>query len=80
MLKVVQVLPQRRGLRDDVVQARPVLLLQTLDQREPVLDLLETLGRGIDSGGIRAEEEREVLELRLDDVAGLQVRREAARR
>ena len=65
-------------LRDDVVERRPVLLLQTLEQREPVFDLLEPLRRGVDAGGVRAEEEREVLELRLDDVAGVEVRREAA--
>ena len=57
---------------------RTVLLLQTLEQREPVFDLLEPLGRGVDPGGVRAQEEREVLELRLDDVARLEVRREAA--
>ena len=64
-------------VRDHVVQRRTVLPLQPLEQRQAILDLLQPPGRRIDAVGVVAEEERQVLELRLDGVARLEVRRRA---
>jgi hypothetical protein len=53
-----------------------VLLLQTLEQREAILDLLQARRGRVDVLRIRAQEEREILELRLDRVARVEVGRE----
>ena len=50
-----------------------MLAFQTLEQREPFLDLLKLGRRRVDPVGIPAEEQREIFELRLDAVAGLEV-------
>jgi hypothetical protein len=61
---------------DDLLQRGAVLPLQPLEQRQPVLDLLQPRRRGVHAVGIAAQEVGEVLELRLDAVAGVHVRRE----
>ena len=76
VLDVVQLAAEVGCLGDDVGERRAVLLLQTLEQREAVLDLLEPRRRGVDVLRVGAQEEREVLELRLDRVARLDVGRE----
>ena len=53
-------------LRDHVGERRAVLLLQTLEQREAILDLLQPRRRRVDAPRVGAQEEREILELRLD--------------
>ena len=53
-----------------------VLPLQALDQGQTVFDLLQPGRRGINAIGEVAEREGEILELGLDAVAGIQVRRE----
>ena len=63
-----------------VGERRAVLPLQPLEQRQPVLDLLQARGRRVDAGGVAAEERGEVLELRLDRVARVEVRRRTAGR
>jgi hypothetical protein len=63
--------------RQHLGQRRSVLALQTLEQGEPVLHLLQPRGRRVDSRGVRSQEVREVLELRLDAIARLDMRREA---
>ncbi len=67
---------ERRGPGQDVGKRGPVLALEPLDERQPVLDLLEARRRGVEALPIVAEREREVLELGLDAVAGAGVRRE----
>ena len=74
MLQIVQLAPEAVGLRKDVAKRRSMLLFQTLEYREPVLELLQPLGGRIDVRRIRSKEEREIFELRLDPVARLQVR------
>ena len=71
-----QLAPQRVAPRDDVGQRRPVLPLQPLEQRQPILDLLQPRRRRLDAVGVAAQEDREILELRLDAVARVQVRLE----
>ena len=66
---------ERRALVDRVLQRGPVLVLDPLEQREPIFDLLQLRGRRIDPVGVAAQEERQVFELRLDPVAGIDVRR-----
>ena len=53
-----------------------MLPLQTFEQRKAILDLLQTRGRGVDAIGVVAEEVREILELRFDRVARIQIRTE----
>src|SRR6185436_4705018 len=50
-----------------------VLLLQTLEGGEAILDLLQARRRGVDVLRVRAQEERQVLELRLHLLARLDV-------
>jgi hypothetical protein len=60
-------------LGDDIGERRPVFALQTLEQRKPILDLLQPGGRGFDRVGIAAQEQGEIFELRLDAIASLEV-------
>ncbi len=76
MRDVVQLTPQIGGLRDHVRERRSVLLLQTLEEGEPILDLLEARRRSVDVLRVGSQEEGEVLELRLDRLARLDVRSE----
>src|SRR6185503_9204818 len=64
-------------MRDRVFKRAAVLALEPLDQREPIFDLLQTLRRRIDAGREVAKCEREIIELGLDAVARVEVRREA---
>ncbi len=59
---------------DDVGQRRPMFALQPLEQREPVFDLLQPGRRRLDAVGIAAQVQGEILELRLDAVARVEVR------
>ena len=77
MLDHVEVVLDLLTLRQDVAQGRAVLLLQTLEQREPVLHLLQACRRRLDAAAIRAKEVRELLELGLHGVPRGQVNREA---
>ena len=76
VLDVVQLAAQALGGCEDVVERRTVLLLQTLEGGEPIFDLLQARRRGVDVGGVGAQEERQVLELRLHGLARFEVRRE----
>ncbi len=53
-----------------------MLALQSLQQGKALLDLLETCRRGLDAVRVASEKARQVLELRLDAVARLEVRLE----
>src|SRR5687768_16247384 len=63
-------------MRDGVVEGSAVFALEPLDQREAIFDLLQAAGRGIDAVGEAAKGKRQVFELRLDAVAGVEVWRE----
>src|SRR5207253_2201202 len=54
-------------------ERRAVFALQTIEQRQPVLDLLETRRRRLDAVGVSPQEQRKVFELRLDAVARVEV-------
>ena len=54
---------------DDLVQRRTVLALEPLEQRQPILDLLQAARRRVNPRGEVAQGERQVLELCLDGVA-----------
>ena len=69
LLESLEFLPQRIPSRDGIGQRRPVFPLEALEQRQPVLDLLQPRRRRFDAVGVPAKEDREVLELRLDGVA-----------
>ena len=58
-------------------QRRSVLPLDSLEQREALLDLLQPARRGIDTVAITAQEIREIFELRLDAVPRVEVRLES---
>src|SRR5688500_7689143 len=64
---------QRVARRNDVLEPAAVLPLETIQQRQALLDLLQPRRRGVHAVGVAAEEERQVFELRLDAVAGVQV-------
>ena len=72
--KLVELRPHASPSRDHVRQGRPVLPLHTLEQREPLLDLLQPRRRGLDTVRITTQEQREVLELRFDGVPPFQIR------
>ncbi len=76
MLEIGQFPAQGVALRACVGQRRPVLALDPLEQREALLHLLQPGRRCIDAIAIAPHEVREILELRLDAVAGVQVRLE----
>ena len=76
MLELGQLLAQRLALRDDVAKRRAILPLEPLQERQSVVDLLEPGRRGLDAVGIPPQKEREVLELRFDAVARLEIRLE----
>ncbi len=76
MLEVGQVPAQGVAPCARVGQRRPVLPLDPLEQREALLDLLQPRRRCIDAVAIAPQEVREILELRLDAVARVQVRLE----
>ena len=59
--------------RDDVLQRRTVLPLQTLDQRQSILDLLKPPRRRIDVVGVATQQEGHVFELRLDALPRVQL-------
>ena len=68
-------LARQRGVGvDDILQRRTVLLLQPLEDRQAIFDFLQPGGRRVDLCGVRPQEVREILELRLDRVAGGNVR------
>src|SRR6476661_8586085 len=76
MLEVSEFPPQAVAACDDVGQSRAVLPLQAFEQREPILGLLQLCRGRLDAVCIPAQEEREILELRLDAVTRLEVRQE----
>ena len=55
-VEVGQLAPQRVAPRDDVGERRPVLALQPLEQRQPLLDLLQPRRRRLDAVGVPAQE------------------------
>ena len=61
---------------DDLCERRTVLLLQAFKERQPVFHLLEPRRRRLDAVGVAAQVFRQVLELRLDAVAGVEIRLE----
>ena len=65
------------AMRNRLLERPAVLALEPLDQRQAILDLLQSSGRRVDAVREIAQREGEVLELRLDAVAGVEVRREA---
>src|SRR5262249_34319682 len=72
----VEIPAKRVALRDRVEECRSVFPLQPLEEREPLLHLLKPGGRCFNAVRIPAEEDREIVELRLDGVALLEVRLE----
>ena len=76
MLERIELGGQRRARGDDVGQRRAVLALQPLEQREPVLDLLQRRRGRVDAVGVDPQGVRQILELRLDAVPRLEVRDE----
>ena len=63
-------------LRNDIAKRRAIFPLEPLEQRQPVFDLLEPCRRGFDVVSVAPQKEREILELRLDSVARLEIRLE----
>ena len=75
-MKVGELPTERVSFGDDVGKRRAVLPLQPFEKREPFFDLLEPRRRGFDAVGIAPQEQSEILELRLDAVACLEIRLE----
>ena len=73
LLQLVQLAPERVAPRDDLAERRPVLALQAIEKGQPLLDLLQAGRRRFDAVGVPPQEQREILELRLDAVARVQV-------
>ena len=69
--------PQRLAPGDHVGQRRTVFPFQPLQQRQPVFDLLQAGRRGFNRVGVAAEKSGQILELRLDAVARVEIRLEA---
>src|SRR5262249_40272559 len=59
--------------RDHLRQRWPIFALQPLEQRQPLLHLLQALRRRIDSVGVLAEKASQIFELRFDAVARLEI-------
>src|SRR5439155_10992159 len=72
-LEIGQLPAQLVASSDHIGERRTMLALEPLQQRKPFLDLLQTRGRRFDSLGIAAEKRGEILELRLDAVARVDV-------
>src|SRR5439155_19169464 len=76
ILQRAQLSPQLAGACEDVGERGSVFLLQPFERRQPILDLLKTRGGRVDIEGVGPEKEREILELRLQRIARVKVRRE----
>jgi hypothetical protein len=61
---------------DDISQRRSIFPLQSLDERQAIFNLLQLRRRRIDSLAIQSQAHRQILELRLNRVARLQMRPE----
>ena len=68
---------QPLAMRDGLLERAAVLALEPFDQRQAILDLLQSSRRCVDAAREIAQREREVLQLRLDGLAGVEVRRKA---
>ncbi len=55
VLEIFDFLTERLALRDGIRERRTVLALDPFEQRQPLLDLLETLRRGFDAVGIPSQ-------------------------
>ncbi len=64
---------QRVAPRDGVLEPRTVLAFDPFEKSEPVLDFLQLCRRRLDPVRIPAEEPRQILELRLDAVARVEI-------
>ena len=73
---VVELPRERRRCRDHVVERRPVLLLQTLEHREPILDLLQPRRRRVDRRGYERRKYARSSSCDLTASRAAQVRRE----
>jgi hypothetical protein len=63
VLDVVQLATQLFAFGQDVLERGAVLPLHALQDRQPILHLLQAGGRRVDGGRIVTNEEREILEL-----------------
>ena len=74
LLQILQLASKRVAPRYHLGERRAIFALQSIEKRQPLLDLLQPGRRGFDPVGVPAQEQREILELRLDAVARLDVR------
>jgi hypothetical protein len=73
--KQVALARQHGATLDDIVEGRSVFALQPLEQREPVLHLLQASRRCVDAVGVASKKERQILELRFDPITRFDIRR-----
>ena len=76
LIELVQFAPHAVPARNDIGQRRAVFALHPLELRQPLFYLLQVASRGVNPIGVAAQKQREILELRLDAVARVDVRNE----
>ena len=74
LLQIVQLAPERVAACHDLAERRAVFAFQAIEKGQPLLDLLQPGRRRFDAVGVPPQKLRQILELRLDAVACVQVR------